>query len=165
MLHREWDCSSSHELFLESLEELKEVLRRNNNPSRLVDNKIKELLKNDQKPDHPPKIHTLCLDYNSPAIEGYVQKLIKRMKKLVPSFEVNLAYKTRKVSDLFSFTSKPYLDMDQVPNTVYQFNCDCRRHYIGQSVRPLLDRIKEHQQPSRAKGILKHIVNCPVYLD
>ena len=87
------------------------------------------------------------------------------MKKIVPSFEVNLAYKTRKASDLFSFTSKPYLEMAQVPSTVYQFNCDCRSHYIGQTVRPLLERMQEHQQPSRAKGILLHIVKCPVYQD
>ena len=102
MLHREKDCSSSQELFLESLEELKEVLRRNNYPRRLVDNKVSEFLKNDQKPDRPPKVHTLCLDYNSPQIEVYVNNLIKRMKNFVPSFEVNIAYKTRKVCSIFS---------------------------------------------------------------
>ena len=41
MLHRERDCSSNNELFLESLEELKEVLRRNNFPGRLVDEKMR----------------------------------------------------------------------------------------------------------------------------
>ena len=170
MLHREKDCSSSQELFLESLEELKEVLRRNNYPQRLVDSKIAEFLKNDQKPDRPPKVHTLCLDYNSANIEAYVNNLIKRMKKLVPSFEVNIAYKTQKVCSIFSNTAKVCLDFDEVTNTIYQFQCPCNSTYVGQSERPLVTRIREHQQPSRSKnlpekttGIYKHIDRCPVY--
>ena len=157
-------------MFLESLEELKEVLRRNNFPQRLVDNKISEFLKSDQKPDRPPKVHTLCLDYNSVNIEGYVNNLIKRMKNFVPSFEVNIAYKTQKVCSIFSSSAKVCLDFDEVPNTIYRFQCDCNSSYIGQSDRPLLIRIREHQQESRAKrlpekttGIFKHIEKCPVY--
>ena len=53
--------------------------------------------------------------------------------------------------------------MDQVPSTIYQFNCECSSHYIGQSSRPLLERLKEHQQPSRAKDIYYHILKCPLY--
>ena len=102
MLHRERDCCSNNELFHESLEELREILRRNNYPKRLVDNKIKTFLKDDKKPDRPEKVHTLCIPYTSPSIEKYLHSLIKRMKMFVPYFEVNLAYKTPTLRDIIS---------------------------------------------------------------
>ena len=39
--HREYNASSSHENFLDTLEELKEVYRRNCYPVALVNSKIK----------------------------------------------------------------------------------------------------------------------------
>ena len=163
MLHRERDCCSNNELFHESLEELREILRRNNYPKRLVDNKIETFLKDDKKPDRPEKVHTLCIPYTSPSIEKYLHSLIKRMKMFVPYFEFNQAYKTLTLRDIISPYCKLSLDFEEVSNAVYQFQCVCSESYVGRTSRQLLTRIQEHQQESKAKGIYWHFLKCPKY--
>ena len=50
MLHRERQCCSNDELFHESLKELKDGLKRNGYPLKLIENKIKIFLNDPQKP-------------------------------------------------------------------------------------------------------------------
>ena len=106
MLHRERDCCSNDDLFKQSLQELREVLLKNSYPPKLIDSKIRIFLANDQKPDRPERVHTLCLDFNAFSMESYVNSLLKKMQKLIPSFHVNVAYKTKTVSSLFLPTLK-----------------------------------------------------------
>ena len=49
-LHREYNASSSHENFLESPEELKEVFSRNSYPAALVNSIIRLFLSDSVKP-------------------------------------------------------------------------------------------------------------------
>ena len=86
------------------------------------------------------------------------------MKNLVPEFLVNVAYKSKTVSQLFSTNSKGAVPFIETPNICYQFRCHCGSHYIGHSERPMIDRLQEHQQPSKAKGALWRILSCPEYL-
>ena len=121
-------------------------------------------MSDDQKPDRPKRVHTLCLDFNAFSMEPYVNNLLKKMKNLVPEFLVNVAYKSKTVSQLFSTNSKGAVPFIETPNICYQFRCHCGSHYIGHSERPMIDRLQEHQQPSKAKGVLWHILSCPEYL-
>jgi redox-regulated HSP33 family molecular chaperone len=52
-LHEERNACSSNEIFLESLEELKEVFYRCSCPPWLIKDKIKTFLQNDKKSDRP----------------------------------------------------------------------------------------------------------------
>ena len=56
-LHREFDASSSKEIFMETLEELKEIYGRNSYPSALVNSKINIFLANSEKPEKTDKPH------------------------------------------------------------------------------------------------------------
>ena len=78
MLHRERDCCSNSDLFKQSLEELKEVLLRNGYPQRLIDNKIKIFMSDDQKPVRPERIHTLSFNYNAFSMEPYIDNPLKK---------------------------------------------------------------------------------------
>ena len=164
MLHRKRDCCSNADLFEQSLEELKVVLLKNGYPKKLVENKIKIFLSDDQKPDHPDRVHTLCLNFNAFSMEPYINSLLRKMKNIVPEFLVNIAYKSIPVSNLFSTNSKASIPYEETSNVCYQFRCDCSSHYIGHTSRPMIERIGEHQRKSTAKGIYYHILTCPEYL-
>ena len=73
-LNREYDCSSSHEKFLETLDELKEVYSRNFYPAAQVNSKIKILLSDQRKPVRKPTNLTVCFEYSLPLIQ-YVENL------------------------------------------------------------------------------------------
>ena len=73
--HREYNSCSSHKLFLESLNELKIVFHRNSYPKKLIESKLKLFLDDREKPTRLPSNHTITLDYTSPDIEKYIQRL------------------------------------------------------------------------------------------
>ena len=131
MLHRERDCCSNDDLFKLSLEELRQVLLKNGYPKKLIESRIKTFLSDDQKPERPERIYTLSLDFNSASMESYVHSLLKKMKNPVPNFLVNVAYKTKPVSHLFSTHSNAKIPYEETTNLCYQFKCECGSHYVG----------------------------------
>ena len=102
-LHRELDSSSSHENFLETLEELKEVYSRNSYPAALINSKIKIFLSDSEKPARKPSTHTVCFEYSSPQIEYFICELTRKManiriNKKYPEFRVNVTNRSVKVN-------------------------------------------------------------------
>ena len=162
-LHREFDASSSQENFLETLEELKEVYSRNSYPSALVNSKIKKILADREKPERKPTNHTICLEYQSPLIEHSICDLTRRMSKLLPDFRVNVSYRVIKISKLFSYLAKAQIEFFEKSNVTYCYNCPCEAQYIGQTLRMLKTRIREHQMPSCYSNINLHILSCEKY--
>ena len=105
-LHRERDACSTHEIFLNSLEELKDVFRRNSYPQALINSKIKIFLANDKKRERDPTEMSIVLDYTSPHIEQYICRLTRRMSEILPNFRINICYRTIKVTKIFSGHAK-----------------------------------------------------------
>jgi hypothetical protein len=95
-LHPERDACSTHEIFLKSLEELKNVFRRNSYPQALINSKIKIFLADDQKRERDPTEMSIVLDYTAPHIEQYICRLTRRMSEILPNFRVNICYRTIK---------------------------------------------------------------------
>ena len=70
------------------------------------------------------------------------------MKNLTPEFAVNMAFRSVKLTKLFSSRAKPRKNMFETANCVYQFKCPCSESsYIGLSSRTLLTRLTEHAKP------------------
>ena len=111
---------------------------------------MKTFSENFEKPPRPDNIHTFVIDYNSPQVENFAQKLINKIKTFALEFIINSCYRSIKVSQLYSYTFKPSTDIFNTSNVVYKFACSCNSSYIGQSKRELKHRIKEHQQASYA---------------
>ena len=131
--------------------------------------KLEIFRKNDQKPPKRDYDWTITLDYTSPKIEKHIRDLVKLMKKYVPEFEVNIAYRTFKVQQLFSGSAKAPLQNFNCNNLVYKFQCPCSSTYIGETARQLKVRAREHQQQYRAKkaktaAIYDHIHSCETFL-
>ena len=89
-LHRERNACSTQEIFLKSLEELKEVFYRNSYPKALVEHRIRTFLSDDKKRDRDPTELTVVFDYTSPHIEQYICRLTRRMSNMLPNFRVNI---------------------------------------------------------------------------
>tara|TARA_B100001996_G_C18527239_1_gene541563 strand:- start:394 stop:714 length:321 start_codon:yes stop_codon:yes gene_type:complete len=62
-LHRQKNCCSSEELFLESLDEMREIYRRNLYPKKVVEKQIQRFLSNDKRPERTSPDITITLDY------------------------------------------------------------------------------------------------------
>ena len=162
-LHRAFDASSSKEIFMETLEELKKIYGRNSYPSALVNSKINIFLANSEKPERKPTNHTIVLEYQSPLIEHSICDLTRRMSKMLPDFQVNVAYRVIKISKLFSHLAKPETDVFEKSNVSYCYKCPCQEKYIGQTLRMLKTRIREHQMPSSYSNINLHILEREKY--
>ena len=120
-LHRERHACSTHEIFLKSLEELKDVFHRNSYPIRLIESRINFFLSNDQKPEREPSDITLVFDYTSPHIEQYICRLARRMSNILSNFRVNIAYRTIKVTKMFSCHAKQKIELKEQNNIVYKY--------------------------------------------
>ena len=161
------DACSTYEIFLSSLDDLKNLLYRNEYPKYLVREKIDIFLNSQGKPDLPDFDAILCLNYTSPQTEYYARKLITKMKLLLPNFHVSLALKTVKISQLFSKSAKgPEESKIETAITNYHFICPCKSDYVGRCKRPLDHRIKEHFRSSKDSDnhIHDHINSCPHYM-
>ena len=162
-LHRTRDCSSDEEQFSIALNELRTIFANNSYPSRLVDSKIAIFFINDKKPSRLEKINSFCLDYNSHMVDIIAKKLVKKMKNFAPDFSINTCYRSIKISNIYSYTFKPKIELMETANCIYHFQCECASNYIGQSKRRLRVRAGEHQQKCRKTSIYSHIIGCKEY--
>ena len=97
---------------------------------------MKIFLKND-KPEKPEINATLRLSYTCANTENYCEQLVQKMKNVLPNYNVNIALKTVKISQLFSRSAKannlPFYD---TPECIYHFECDCKAGYRHESSTP-----------------------------
>ena len=91
--------------------------------------------------------------------------LLSKIKNILPNFRVNLAYRSKKVTQLFSSSAKVKTDPHETANVVYKFQCTGRScsSYIGQTEKPLIERIKQHNQYCHARGPYFHKADCEIY--
>ena len=164
-LHRQKNCCSSEELFLESLEEMREIYRRNQYPKKVVEAQIQRFIQNDKKPERTKPDITITLDYTSPKVESHMRFLLSKLKNVLPNFKVNLAFRSKKVTQLFSSFAKVKTETFDTANVIYKFQCTGRScsSYIGQTGKPLIERVKEHNQYCHARGIYFHKKDCEIY--
>ena len=161
-IHREYDTCSTDALFLESLEELKEVYANNLYPKKLVESKINSFSANFEKPDREPFVHTIVLEYASPLIESYIHDLTKKINNYMPKFRINIAYRSVKVKKLFGYMAKPKKELFENSNCVYEYTCPCEQFYIGHTKRTLYTRADEHYTNDSSK-IWSHNDTCEFY--
>ena len=152
MLHNSKNSSSDDEILLNDLEtNLKPIFLKNSYPFKLIKSKFQQFLEYGPKPKPPDVTFTLCISYSSKNIDYHVQKLIKQIKLILPTFHIRLAYKGIKVSNLFSSDSKPGTPRLDTTNCIYHFKCLCFSNYVGMTARKVKTRAKEHRTLSTAK--------------
>ena len=83
-----------------------------------MENKIKTFRLDDKKPPRQTLNHTVTLDYNSHRVQQEISALVKKMKKLVPKFTVNMFFCSIKLTKFFSSKAKPRKEATDNTNCV-----------------------------------------------
>ena len=86
------------------------------------------------------------------------------MKNSSQEFNLNIALRTIKISELFSRSAKAKnISIYDTSECIFRFVCDCKEDYIGMSLRPLHHRIHEHGQSGRKSEVFLHKKDCKHY--
>ena len=149
------------------LELLLDKLIKNNYPQSLFQSKINETLSNldNQKvKEEPDKELFLSLAFTDRRCDTIGSKMRSCIKKFLPKFKLTIAWRCIRVDQKILPRLKPNIrDNPNPPGVIYRFVCPCNSSYIGESKKPLLERIHQHQQPSRKSSIRDHTDSCTIY--
>ena len=86
------------------------------------------------------------------------------MQNLIPTFNINVAYRSKKLSNLLTGSLKESTSSFEQSNVIYKWQCPCTQSsYIGMTGRQLIERIQEHQRPSLESPIYMHFSTCTEY--
>ncbi|KAJ8917059.1 hypothetical protein NQ315_012978 [Exocentrus adspersus] len=130
--------SSNVNFFNQEKDHIKNILKENAYPINLVDRaflQIENPSHNNQQRQNPVANMTI------PYIPGISEKL----KKLGNNFNIRTAFKTNNTLRSILTHTKPINKEQNEKNCIYQIPCQCGKHYIGETSRPLDVRIKEHK--------------------
>ena len=148
---------------------------KNSYPPTLIKDKIEFIKKRNFTPNSnkteyskeikqkPDCFHTFKLTYSNFNIDYISRKIQKIIKNITPDFKVSFVYRSPKLSQIVLKHLKPKLDKYDQCAVVYQFDCPCGLSYIGETARPLLKRVQEHNQRSRSTAIYNHTSTCTIY--
>ena len=69
----------------------------------------------------------------------------------------NIIWSTRKIKSLFKIKD----NVKHLSCVVYLGICSCENNYIGETIRNVVTRIDEHEQPNGKSVFSKHLKNSP----
>ena len=159
-IYRVNDTTSNENELEKGLKDLKMNFINNGYPINLVNEKVTEIKNRDFKPkerkidwkkeirENPDRNFTFNIDFTATRCQKIERKFRKLIKSKTPNFNISFAWKTVKLARYLTPKTKPATDKLQVAGSNYNFICFCENTYIGESKRPLIERIKEHQRPS-----------------
>jgi len=111
----------------------------------------------DLRKNAPDQFYTLCLPYTSHRCAKVSSKLIRLLKTHTPNYYINIVWRSEKLQKYFSHKLKlPVPDTAKI-GTTYKYDCLCHDAYIGETIRSLRTRVKEHNQRSKKTAISEHI--------
>ena len=124
----------------------------------------------EKEPDKPIKWIPLQMKWGGKNANRFMNKISKTIPQ--DFGKVSISYSTTKLRSLlpkFTATPKPFLPKPKEhkcekhllrSDLVYIYECDCGAVYIGQTLRRLDVRIKEHQT-KKTSAIYQHSLTCP----
>ncbi|KAJ8919390.1 hypothetical protein NQ315_016483 [Exocentrus adspersus] len=117
--------SSNVNFFNQEKDHIENILKENAYPINLVDRAF--------------------LQIENPSHNNQQRQNPKNLKKLGNNFNIRTAFKTNNTLRSILTHTKPINKEQNEKNCIYQIPCQCGKHYIGETSRPLDVRIKEHK--------------------
>ena len=147
-----------------AVKNLNKKLLENSYPKNFIKDKI-EYAQKGQKKDYGVVDEELYLSltYTSERCTKIHENLLRIFKKFIPKFRIIISWKTIRIQNIISKKLKPRQSVENPPATVYHFTCDCKSVYIGETLRNLETRIKEHGKVTDPTEIGSHIPRCEAY--
>ena len=150
-----------------SLEKFEDKLVLNDFPRNLVKSVINETLENLENEIEKPKPEKelfLSLAFTDCRCDSIGAFLRKAIQKYLPDFKLTIAWRCIRVEQKILPKLKPISNnKNDPPAVVYRFKCPCDEIYIGQTKKPISERILQHQQPSRPSHIRTHTEACQIF--
>ena len=152
-----------------ALQNLSERYIKNEYPRRIVEKTIREIVnKNfesngnhqkfrDLQKNSPDQFYNLCIPYTSHRCAKVFSKLTRLLKTFTPNYTINVSWRSEKLQKFFSHKLKLPVPYSAKIGTTYKYDCLCQETYIGESIRALRTRVKEHNQKSKKTAISEHI--------
>mgnify|MGYP003710148817 CR=1 FL=1 len=168
-------CNTTEKDLEDSLLTLKKQFISNNYPPKLIEQKISEvknrnftLFRNkseeeNQFRENQHKIFSLSLSFTSKRCEAISRKIIHCFKNITPDYKINFCWKNITLRQLICPRLKANEPIQNKIGVCYKFSCPCGQEYIGETIRRLSTRIKEHQRPQGTTAICHHIRECDKY--
>ena len=166
LIHRVYHICNSKIAFDKNINELKEILKKNLYPIKLIDKEVRKYLDKklsvENEVEEKPKLNYYKLPYIG-KFSQFAQRKIKELSSLYcKGTNIKLSFSLTKSGSLFSVKDKIPTDLKSF--VVYKFCCaGCNTSYVGETTRHLKIRIKEHLRTDKDSIIFKHLesnINC-----
>ena len=158
LLTRAWRICSNYDLFQQEVIKIREMLKHNNYPCKVVNTEIKKFIDSQKRgdlgeisnkqnvADETKRNVSLVLPYYGKKAEEFKYKIMELVQKYYPSvnFRVIFVCPTT-ISSFFPFKNKTPLQLRS--KVVYKITCKtCNEFYIGETTRCLCRRVHEHKE-------------------
>ena len=148
-------CSPSH-IELE-IRHIKQILLSNSYPLRRINLIMARTLKNLKKKKNPPKLKT---SPSANILLPYPACYHKDIKSTLQRYDISTTCSSSTTLMTLLSTNKAPTPKSNTMNTIYKIPCkDCDNYYIGQTCRPIIKRIKEHEACHRFNNFTDSIGN------
>jgi hypothetical protein len=152
LLDRSFKICSSEKQKLIEMEQLRELLIRNNYPNQIIEKEFDRFLKfkslnNVNTIDPEIKIRYLSLPYMNDKSEIIARKLKELVKEHFHKINLRVAFKApAELGDHFPFKDKVD-DPKKLSGVIYHLKCkNCSDSYIGMTTRTFIKRMSEHKK-------------------
>jgi hypothetical protein len=157
LLHRCFMIVSTYEQLHEEIVKLKEILKRNNYPEKLLDKLISKFLnkvfeKRDPVLTVPRRVIRVILPFLGSVSLNVKEKLTRSFRSNFPTCNLQVVFKTgSRMSSWFKF--KDVFPKSLISGVVYEYKCPrCNSRYIGSTYRYFEKRLEEHLHVSALTG-------------
>ncbi|XP_027052302.1 uncharacterized protein LOC113679533 [Pocillopora damicornis] len=108
-----------------------------------------QYLANLPRPEKPNNIGEPANEFKATAVLPYVKGLSEQLRRCLQQQGVRAIFKSETTLRSQLVRPKDAVDPAKQDGVVYRIPCECSKVYIGETGRPLQDRIKEHDRDIR----------------
>ncbi|KAJ8912833.1 hypothetical protein NQ315_014416 [Exocentrus adspersus] len=130
--------SSNLNIFDQEEDHIKNILKENAYPEGFVEKTLLQI-------ENPPNNNQNRQNPTSNMTIPYIPRISERLKRLGNEFNIRTTFKTNNTLRSILTHTKPKNKDQNEKNCIYKIPCQCGKHYIGETSRPLDVRVKEHK--------------------
>ena len=161
LIHRIYKICNSWKLFHENIVELKETLKRNKFPEKIIDSEIKKYLnktfekEKDKNEEEKETRNVYILPFLGSKSKITQSKVNKLSNELCKATKIKLIFSVCKIKSCLPTKSKAPSSL--LSGVVYRYICPiCGDSYIGETTRHFEVRRNEHLNTDKTSTVYKH---------
>ena len=101
------------------------------------------------RPGKPSSSAEPAIEYNSTAVLPYVKGLSEQLRRCLQQQGIRIVFKSETTLRSHLVPPKDAVEPTKQDGVVYRTLCECGKVYIGETGKPMQDRMKEHERDIR----------------